>query len=172
MNLQKIRGAVQGTEQLQRRRVDLIDFSTRELILMKDEMSHSSVNDAAAERDAQLRRLDQLADWMDSRFKLPGTNIRFGLDSILGFLPGVGDGVTALPSVYLIASAHSLGVPKLTLLRMAWNVLIDMMIGTIPLIGDIFDIGFKANRRNIALMRKHVESNDPYLVPESHSSVG
>lgn len=135
----------------------------------------SNTNDPLAlhvtsEHNQQLRRLDILADWLDSRFKVPGTDIRFGLDAVLGLVPGIGDGMLALPSVYLIASAHSLGVPKLTLLRMGWNVLIDMMIGAIPLIGDIFDIGFKANRRNIALIKKHLQKNDPHLVIESEPS--
>lgn len=125
-----------------------------------DQMNDPSATTTASEQESQLRRLDTLADWLDSRFKLPGTNIRFGLDAIFGLVPGVGDGVLALPSVYLIASAHSMGVPKMTLLRMAWNVLIDMLIGAIPLVGDIFDVGFKANRRNIALVRKHLDRRD------------
>lgn len=120
-------------------------------------MNDPNATTTASEQESQLRRLDTLADWLDSRFKLPGTDIRFGLDSLLGLVPGIGDGVLALPSVYLIASAHSMGVPKMTLLRMSWNVLIDMLIGAIPLIGDIFDVGFKANRRNIALIRKHLD---------------
>jgi hypothetical protein len=112
------------------------------------------------DREEEIRRLENLADWMDSRFRLPGTNIRFGLDSLLGLIPGLGDGVLALPSAYVVLAAHRLGVSPLVLARMAGNVGIDMVIGAIPVLGDLFDVGFKANRRNVALLRRHLSERD------------
>jgi hypothetical protein len=107
--------------------------------------------------EEEVVRLENMADWMDSRFRIPGTNVRFGLDGIFGLIPGLGDGVTALPAVYLIMSAQRLGASKWLMTRMAGNVGIDMLLGAIPLVGDLFDIGFKANRRNVALLRRHLE---------------
>lgn len=109
----------------------------------------------ASDLARELDRLDGLADLMDSRFRLPGTNIRFGLDAIVGLLPGIGDGLVTLPAFYILARAHRMGVPKSLLVRMAINVGIDFAIGAVPLIGDLIDVGFRANRRNVALLRDH-----------------
>jgi hypothetical protein len=119
------------------------------------------------DREEEIRRLENLADWMDSRFRLPGTNIRFGLDSLLGLIPGLGDGVLALPSAYVVLAAHRLGVSPLVLARMAGNVGIDMVIGAIPVLGDLFDVGFKANRRNVALLRRHLSERDRTVLQAS-----
>lgn len=110
------------------------------------------------DREAELRRLETLADWLDSRFRIPGTDIRFGLDSIFGLIPGIGDSILALPSAFLILTAHRMGASRFTLSRMVLNAGIDWAIGAIPLIGDIFDLGFKANRRNVALLRQHMNN--------------
>lgn len=110
------------------------------------------------ETERKLHRLENFAHWLDDRFKIPGTNITFGLDSLIGLIPGVGDSATAVSSVYLIGQARALGAPTSLLLRMGFNVLVDLLIGAIPLIGDIFDIGFKANRRNIAHLKRHLGS--------------
>jgi len=98
-----------------------------------------------------------MADWLDSRFRLPGTDIRFGLDSVVGLIPGVGDDLLALPSIYILMSAQNLGASRLVLMRMAGNIGVDMVLGTIPVLGDLFDLGFKSNRRNIALLRRHLD---------------
>jgi hypothetical protein len=103
-----------------------------------------------------LARLDRLADLLDSSFRVPGTNIRFGLDSILGFLPLVGDSISALPALYLIYRAKRLGVPDAVIGQMLGNVVIDLLVGSVPVLGDLFDVAFKANRRNIALIRAHI----------------
>ncbi|MDA0664939.1 MAG: DUF4112 domain-containing protein [Proteobacteria bacterium] len=103
-----------------------------------------------------LSRMRAVAWWLDNRFRIPGTNIRFGLDVLLGLLPGIGDSVSALSGVYFISQAHALGVPLPVKLRMAGNVLGDMIVGAVPLLGDIFDIGFKANMRNLALIEDHL----------------
>ncbi|HKK30332.1 MAG TPA: DUF4112 domain-containing protein [Alphaproteobacteria bacterium] len=107
-----------------------------------------------------LHDLEQLASWMDDRFRLPGTQIRFGVDPILGLIPGIGDSVTALTAGYMIGRARALGVPLSTRLRMMLNVILDVIVGTIPLFGDLFDVGFRANRRNLELIRRHVQKRE------------
>lgn len=109
-------------------------------------------------RDADLRHLEEVADWLDSRFVIPGTNLRFGVDFLLGVLPGVGDGVTALPALYLVYRASQLGIPKRIVMRMLLNVLVDVAVGAIPFLGDLFDFAFKANRRNIALLKRYIRN--------------
>lgn len=106
--------------------------------------------------ELQVRRLENVAHWLDDRFNIPGTNITFGLDSLIGLIPGVGDSATAISALYIVGQAHNLGAPAGLLIRMVFNVLIDLGLGTVPLIGDIFDIGFKANRRNIDLLKRHL----------------
>jgi hypothetical protein len=99
--------------------------------------------------------MEEVADWLDSRFAVPGTNLRFGLDFLLGILPGIGDGVAALPAAYLIFRARQMGAPRGVLIRMFLNLAIDLMLGAVPLLGDLFDFGFKANRRNVALLKRY-----------------
>ena len=111
---------------------------------------------ARAGGHADIGDLELLAHWLDSRFRIPGTRIRFGLDSLLGLVPGVGDAATTLPAAYMLYRAHRLGVPKSMLARMGWNVVMDLAVGAIPVVGDLFDLGFKANRRNVELLRQHV----------------
>ena len=96
----------------------------------------------------------RLADWLDARFRIPGTNWRFGLDGLIGLAPGIGDTLTTLASLYLVAEAWRLGVGKRTLARMIANVAIDSVIGAVPVAGDLFDFVWKANRRNIALLER------------------
>ncbi len=104
----------------------------------------------------ELKQLEKLADWLDSRFIIPGTQIRFGIESLLGLVPGVGDAVTAIPSLYIIARLWRLDIPKWLLARMLFNVFLDVTVGSIPLLGDLFDVGFQANRRNVALAIRHL----------------
>ncbi|SNR41941.1 DUF4112 domain-containing protein [Puniceibacterium sediminis] len=104
-----------------------------------------------------VARAETLARRMDSAFRVPLTGIRIGWDSILGFIPGIGDTVTLLPLAYHIHTAQRLEVPRKTMARMAVNSGIDWLIGLIPLLGDIFDVGFKSNLRNAALLRAHVD---------------
>ena len=104
---------------------------------------------------ARLDRLDRFADALDSRYRIPGTGIRFGWDSILGLVPGLGDVATLGPAGYILLEAHRMGAPNSVKVRMAANSGIDWVVGTIPVIGDILDVGLKANRRNVALLRQH-----------------
>jgi hypothetical protein len=104
---------------------------------------------------ARLKNTDTLARWMDSRFRIPGTDIRFGLDSVIGLIPGVGDLSTFAVSGYLIWLMAQNGASGNVLARMVINVLFDSLLGSIPLIGDLFDVAFKANNKNMRLMQKH-----------------
>jgi hypothetical protein len=110
-----------------------------------------------ASPEAVLARLDLLSHLLDTAFVIPGTNRRVGLDAAIGLIPVVGDLITTALSSYIIWEARRLGVPKLTLMRMMGNVAIDGAIGMIPLAGDVFDAFYKSNRRNVALLRAHLE---------------
>ncbi len=100
--------------------------------------------------------LDLLAHLLDDWFRLPGTSIRFGLDVIIGLIPGLGDVLAGLASCIIIIAAWFRGVPYVGLARMVVNLAIDVIVGAIPFIGDAFDIAWKANRRNYALMVRHL----------------
>src|SRR5271165_3429210 len=100
--------------------------------------------------------LDLLAHLLDDWFRLPGTSIRFGLDGIIGLIPGLGDILAGLASCIIIVAAWFRGVPYIGLMRMVVNLAIDVIVGAIPFIGDAFDIVWKANRRNYALMTRHL----------------
>lgn len=110
---------------------------------------------SGTDREREIERLENLAHWLDSRFRIPGTDIRFGLDAVVGLLPGIGDGGTALLSFYIVHQARRIGAPLPLRIRMTGNIVLDLLTGAIPLVGDLFDLGFKANRRNVALLRKH-----------------
>ena len=92
---------------------------------------------------------------MDSQFKIPGTNIKFGLDALIGLVPGAGDFATFLISGYMITVLASNGASGFVLARMVLNIVIDSAFGAIPILGDIFDVAFKANQRNVKLMQQH-----------------
>ena len=107
--------------------------------------------------DPELDTLERLARRMDSAFRIPLTGIRIGWDSLLGLIPGVGDAAALAPAGYIVYRAHQMGAPRHVLVRMGGNIALDAVLGSVPLLGDLFDIGFKANRRNVALLRKHRE---------------
>ena len=104
-----------------------------------------------------IDRLERLAVRMDSLVRVPGTQITFGLDALLGLVPGVGDALALAPSVFIYRQGHLAGVSSNTKGRMLANIGIDWLIGSIPLVGDIFDIGYKSKIRNVALIRAHME---------------
>jgi hypothetical protein len=93
---------------------------------------------------------------MDTVFEIPGLGVRFGFDAIIGLIPGIGDLLTSLISLYILAAARRYGVPRATLMRMAFNIGVDTLVGAIPLFGDAFDVYWKANVMNVALLRRHV----------------
>jgi hypothetical protein len=104
-------------------------------------------------RDQTLQRLEIL---LDEAFRVPGTQMRFGIDGIVGLVPGLGDVLAGLLSLVIPLAAWIRGVPYITLARMAVNLGIGVLVGTIPIFGDIFDIAWKANRRNYRLLRRHL----------------
>lgn len=108
------------------------------------------------EHDRIIAELETLAHWMDAKFVIPGTKMRMGLDGLLGFIPGVGDTAGFMVSAYMLGRARRLGVPKMLMLRMIRNIFIDWLVGLVPLAGDLFDIGFKANIKNVRLLKEHV----------------
>jgi hypothetical protein len=105
--------------------------------------------------EQDLRTLSRLAGLMDDRFRIPGTPIRFGLDGIIGLVPGLGDGAGALVSLLIAAMACKHGMTVGLAMRMLGNIAIDVILGSVPVIGDIFDFAWKANRRNIRLLYRH-----------------
>jgi hypothetical protein len=95
---------------------------------------------------------------LDNSIPIPGTRFRIGLDALIGLVPGLGDAAGAVFSSYILLEAGKMGVSRSTLLRMAANVLIESVVGMIPLIGDLFDAGWKANQRNLALLERSLDS--------------
>lgn len=98
--------------------------------------------------------LDQLSRWMDGLFRIPGVGWRFGLDALIGLIPGLGDTATSLVSFYVLAAGVRYRVSKITLLRMGLNIAIDYALGSIPVVGDAFDMFWKSNQMNVELLRK------------------
>ena len=104
-------------------------------------------------RDSTLQRIAIL---LDEAFHVPGTQMRFGIDGIIGLVPGLGDVIGGVLSLVIPFAAWTRGVPYVTLMRMAANIGIEVLIGTVPVFGDIFDIAWKANRRNYNLLQRHL----------------
>lgn len=111
---------------------------------------------AGVDLHAELGAVRKLSGWLDAKFRIPGTSIRFGLDPVIGLIPGVGDLVTLAMSTYPILAARRLGLPKRTLVRMIANVSMDALIGAIPVLGDLYDFAFKANTRNLKLIERAI----------------
>lgn len=112
----------------------------------------------AQSRAARIARIDALATLLDTAFIVPGTNIRFGFDAMIGLIPGIGDVITTAMSLYIVREARALGVPHHLIVRMLGNVALDGIVGAVPLLGDVFDVMWRANRRNIALLRNHLRA--------------
>jgi len=121
--------------------------------------AHGFSASAGPSRAEALARLERLARFLDTAIAIPGTRIRFGADTMVGLVPGVGDAITTLASAYLIYEAHRLGVPKHLLARMIGNVAFDALIGAVPVLGDVADVFWRANTRNIRLLREHLARN-------------
>ena len=105
----------------------------------------------------RLARLNGLARLMDTAIQVPGTNIRFGADALIGLVPGIGDAGGALIGLYIVNEARRLGLPKRKLARMVANLGVDATLGAVPLAGDLFDVYFKAHKRNIQIILDHFE---------------
>jgi hypothetical protein len=104
-------------------------------------------------RRERIARIDALATLLDTAFILPGTNVRFGFDALIGLVPGIGDAVTTALSLYIVHEARQLGAPRHVIARMLANVMIDGLVGAVPLVGDAFDVVWRANRRNMRLLQ-------------------
>jgi hypothetical protein len=103
----------------------------------------------------QFKGLDRLAKLMDAQFTIPGTSIRFGFDALIGLIPGAGDLSTFAISGYMLFIMARNGASGFVLARMVFNILLDTIVGSIPLLGDVFDVAFKANMRNMQLMKEY-----------------
>ncbi len=110
-----------------------------------------------AKQISKLTKLRRVSRILDNAIAIPGTKISFGLDPILGLLPGGGDTVTGGIAAYIVVEAAKMGVPREILWKMVGNILIDSFAGTVPVVGDIFDLGWKANIKNIELLEKHLD---------------
>ena len=106
----------------------------------------------------RLAKIERLAHLMDESIALPGTDKRIGLEALLGLIPGLGDLATAVISLHIISEAKKLGVPKTIVSKMIWNVVVDTVVGAVPGVGDVFDAFWKANRKNIELVKEHFEN--------------
>ena len=104
--------------------------------------------------------LETLSLWLDDLIRIPIVGWRFGLDALIGLIPGFGDTVTTLSSFYILIAGVRYGVPKITLLRMALNIAIDYVVGMIPFLGDTFDFFWKSNRKNLDLIKKRAAVSD------------
>jgi hypothetical protein len=101
--------------------------------------------------------LDYVAALLDDMWRIPGTEIRFGLDALIGWIPGIGDAMAGIASCFIVFASWRRGVPSITLVRMVANILLESTLGAIPLAGDIFHVAWKANRRNYRLLIREKE---------------
>jgi hypothetical protein len=111
-------------------------------------------------RAERIARLDKLATLLDVAFRIPFTKFRFGVDGLIGLAPGFGDVVTTGLSLWIVHEAYQLGVPRQVLFRMLGNVAIDGMIGAVPVAGDVFDVLWRGNKRNVRILREHFEREE------------
>ena len=111
---------------------------------------------ATAASTTSLERVRTLARVLDSAVKIPGTNIRFGVDPLVGLIPGLGDIAGALLSGYIVLVATRLGASAPVVARMLLNIAIDTILGSVPVLGDMFDVAWKSNQKNVALLERHV----------------
>jgi len=117
------------------------------------------------QRRAALERLETFATWLDAEWRIPFTRIRFGVDPLISLVPVAGDAVAGLMSAYLVHQAARHGAPRHLILRMMMNVGIDFAFGSVPIVGTIFDVAFKASKRNARLLREYLQE------PEAHGSL-
>jgi len=108
-------------------------------------------------REQRFARLEAIGNLLDAAFIVPGTNVRYGLDGLIGLIPVFGDIITTAIALWVVREARALGAPRWLVTRMLANVAIDGAVGAVPLIGDAFDVAFKANIRNIRLLRRWMD---------------
>jgi Domain of unknown function (DUF4112) len=135
-----------------------------------NQQQNTANNTNTPPQDPDMARLDALATLMDNQFKIPFTNWRFGLDSLVGLIPYVGDLAGLIVSGILIRTMLKRGAGPILMLRMLGNVVLDTMVGVIPVLGDFFDFGYKANRRNVDLLKRYYSEGKKR--PNAKVSVG
>jgi hypothetical protein len=124
---------------------------------MSSPVSSTAVVPEVATLDPRrVQRLRRVGWLLDSSIPVPGTRYTLGIDQLIGLVPGIGDLIGGVLSLYIIVESARMGLPRGVLLRMGWNVAVDTLVGEIPILGDLFDIGFKANIRNLALLDGYV----------------
>ena len=111
----------------------------------------------SADTADRLARIARVAALLDSRFRVPVIGVRVGWDSILGVIPGIGDAVTTVPAEWMIWQGYQMGARKRTLARMGLNAGIDLIVGGVPIIGDLFDVAFKSHKKNLALLQSDMQ---------------
>jgi hypothetical protein len=114
-------------------------------------------------RAERIARLDAFSKLLDTALAIPGTNVRFGFDGLIGLIPGIGDVITTAASLWLLHEARQLGAPATVLMRMLGNIAIDSTVGAVPLVGDVFDVMWRANRRNMRILRNWLEREERTL---------
>jgi Domain of unknown function (DUF4112) len=121
-----------------------------------DRYNRAYASDFVRERTRRERiaRIDTLSTLLDTAWVLPGTNVRFGLDALLGLIPGIGDVITTATALYIVHEARQLGAPRHVIARMLANVALDGMVGAVPVLGDAFDVMWRSNRRNMRLLQE------------------
>jgi hypothetical protein len=129
----------------------------RHLPIMTTTFTSDWIAHDRASREAALARLDALSRLFDIAFLIPGTSVRFGIEAILRLVPGIGDAAASALSCWLLYEAHRLGVPPRIFARMLVNVVIEGIVGAVPIAGDAFDVAFRANRRNVRLLRAYFD---------------
>ncbi len=134
-------------------RLQTPDFYMREYKL-QEELEVKGREPLARRKVEVEESLDQLSRWMDGLFRIPGVGWRFGLDALVGLIPGIGDTASSLVSFYILAAGVRYRVPKITLLRMGFNIGIDYLLGAVPVVGDLFDFVWKSNQMNVELLRE------------------
>lgn len=107
-----------------------------------------------------LRWLDTATKLLDNQFRFPGTEIRFGFDFLIGLIPGIGDIISLSISGLLVSTMARKGASGMVMIKMLWNILLDAVVGTIPILGDIFDLSYRANRRNLGLLKEHYKEGE------------
>lgn len=134
---------------------------TRTAVLIPELIDRTSASASARplthdEEERLMNAVRAVARLLDDSWTIPGTNVRLGLDALVGLIPGIGDAISAAMSFWIITQAKKLGASRWLLARMSWNTIVDMGVGAVPLVGDAFDVAWKANRKNLALLERHV----------------
>lgn len=125
-----------------------------EVTNIKDDPIGNNPVTRADDVETEIEHLRRVSHFLDSKMKVPGTKYRFGADSVIGLLPVAGDTLTSVFSIYILYKAYLLGISKATVTRMMINIVIDTTVGMLPVVGDLFDAGWKANNRNVELLEK------------------